>query len=95
LANTILWAESKAFVDIFLKMESKLIFDGPMFFCTLSCFEHKGSASFPHSQTPCQFNKARATCRLSTLPLRAHFGAAYVAARSQPALLQPFHRLHT
>jgi hypothetical protein len=32
---------------------------------------------------------------LSTLPLRAHFGAAYVAARSQPALLQPFHRLYT
>jgi hypothetical protein len=31
------------------------------------------------------------------LPLRAHiaFCAAYVAARSQPALLQPFHRLHT
>jgi hypothetical protein len=27
---------------------------------------------------------------LSTLPLRAHFGADYVAARSQPALLQPF-----
>jgi hypothetical protein len=36
----------------------------------------------PLSQMPCQFNKARANCQLSTLLLRTHFGAAYVAARS-------------
>jgi hypothetical protein len=34
LAKFFLLAESKALVEIFLKMKSKLIFDGPIFFYT-------------------------------------------------------------
>jgi hypothetical protein len=34
LAKFFLLAESKALVEIFLRMESKLIFDGPIFFYT-------------------------------------------------------------
>jgi hypothetical protein len=70
----------------------------PLLFCFTVCRDLSIKALLappPHSHPPCQSNKARANCQLSTLTLRAHFGAAYVAARSPPALLQPFHRLHT